>query len=546
MKPSFKELHRIIVELSPEEASFISTKLDKDELEKIRLLSGKKTITELNSLQNLDTKIGDKEIEDLTVFLKNLFNKEKSEAVSSNSLDNPIDIVGNTSAIHYRKAELHEADSLSFIYETIVSYLSEYKTSYESKVIKWLDEMEDLFNKRLYKASYYYLKNSYNLAAAYEDFDKIDRILKWEKRFLGVNIETDYTLEQLDEALLLVRVKAANYWQYKILNQKFINGKTKIYATEEDKLKILEQLVKDPLLTSEDKALSVTAKMHFHEIGATLSMEFNDFVAAKNHWKAMISHFQNNAQFIHKKVRPYVYIIHNYINLCLILKQHKEMEAGIEVLEQLPKRFPHIISKSLYEDIKLKTYSHKFNLYSNLNHFYKCFKLIPQVDRFLGITKLPVRPTVKAVMNFEMAAVLHLYDKYEKAVQKLDTVLEQENDGILNFKVIASSLKLICLIDLESQNILEKTLIATKKFYKQNQVKSKLHLTIVKLASKILVTSDPIKRNLVFEKYLHKVKDMDYTVNKHVSFNHFEIKHWLQSKVTGERYLTLIKQSLKN
>jgi len=54
MKPGFKELHRIIVELSPEETNFISTKLNKAELEKIRLLSGKKTITELNSLQNSD------------------------------------------------------------------------------------------------------------------------------------------------------------------------------------------------------------------------------------------------------------------------------------------------------------------------------------------------------------------------------------------------------------------------------------------------------------------------------------------------------------
>jgi len=542
MKPGFKELHRIIFELSPEEASFISTKLNTAELEKIRLLSGKKTITELNSLQNLDSKISDKEIEDLTLFLKNLLSKEKSSETNQNTTN----IVGNTSAIHFRKAELHQTDSLSFIYETIVNYLTEYKTSYESKIIKWLDEMEGLFNKRLYKASYYYLENSYNLASSFEDFEKLDKILKWKKRFLGIGIETDYTLEELDDELLSVRIKAANYWQYKILNQKFINGKTKIYATEEDKLKILEQLVKDPLLAAEDNALSVTAKMHFHEMGAILGMEFNDFVSAKNHWKAMIGYFQNNAQFIHKKVRPYIYIIHNYLNLCLILKHHKEMEAGIEILEQLPKRFPHLISKSLYEDIRLKTYSHKFNLYSYQNHFYKCFKMIPQVDRFLSITKLPVNPTVKAVMNFEMAVVLHLYDKYEKAVQKLDNVLEAQNDGLLNFKVTANSLKLICLIDLESLYLLEKTLIETKEFYEINQVKSKLHLTITKLAGEILVTIDPIERNAIFKKYLYKIEDMDYTDDKHVRFNQFEIKQWLKSKTTDKRYLNLMKETIKN
>jgi len=539
MKTGFKELHRIIVELSPEEANFISTKLNSAELEKIRLLSGQKTITELNSLQNSDSKVSDKEIEDLTVFLKNLLHKEKAQKVNTTISG---EVVADTSAIHYRKAALHQTDSLSFIYQTIVNYLSEYKASYESKIIKWLDEMEGLFNKRLYKASYYYLENSYTLASSYEDFEKLDKILKWKKRFLGIDIETNDTLKDLDEALLTVRIKAANYWQYKIINQKFINGKTKIYATEEDKVKVLEELEKDPLLASADNALSVTAKMHYHEIGAILSMEINDFIAAKNHWKAMIAYFQNNAQFIHKKVRPYVYIIHNYLNLCLLLKQHEEMETGIEVLEQLPKRFPHLISKSLYEDIKLKTYSHKFNLYSNQNHFYKCFKMIPQVDRFLSTSKLPVRPAVKAVMNFEMAVILHLYEKYEKAVQKLDKLLEQENDNLLNFKVTANSLKLICLIDLESLYLLEKTLIETKEFYEINQIKSKLHVTITKLAGEILVTIDPVERNEIFQKYLHKIKDMDNTDDKHVRFNQFELKQWLNSKITGERYLTLIKQ----
>lgn len=539
MKPGFKELHRIIVELSPEEANFISTKLNVAELDKIRLLSGKRTISELNSLQNSDNRISDKEIEDLTGFLKNLLNQQKTSELNEPTAT-------GTSAIRYRKTEVHQTDSLSFIYETIINYLSEYKTSYESKIIKWLDEMEGLFNKRLYTASYYYLQNSYNLAKTYEDFDKLDKILKWKKRFLGVSIETDHTLEEIDEEILSIRIKAANYWQYKILNQKFIHGKTKIYSTEEDKVKFLEQLTKDPLLASEDNALSITAKMHYHEIGALVSMELNDFVAAKNHWKTMISDFQNNAQFIHEKVRPYLYIIHNYLNLCLILRQYKEMEAGIEVLDQLPKRFPHLINKSLFEDIKLKTYSHKFNLYSNQNHFYKCFKLIPQVDRFLGLIKRPINPIVKAVMNFEMGVVLHLYDKYEKAVQKLDKVLEEGNDDLLkNFKVTANSLKLICLIDLESLYLLEKTLIATKEFYEINQIKSKLHLTIAKLAGEILVTIDPVERNAIFEKYLYKIEDMAYTDDKHVRFNQFEIKHWLKSKITGDRYLNLIKENIK-
>jgi len=439
MTTSFKELHKIVSELSPEEVKFIRTKLSKEELDKVDLLNGNKTIEELNSLQRSENKISDVEIEDLTGFLKSMVSTDKIEEDAKKGNSNVITFTKDTfdmdkvvigppieeklnrrSSINPGVSNLSETDSIGFIYQTIINYLEEHRTSYETKIIKWLNEMEDLYNKRLYKASLYYLENSYKLAALYEDFEKLDKILKWKKRFASLGLEIDIAKENIDEELLNVRVQAANYWQYKILNQKVMYGKTKVYATEDDKIKTLEELTKDPLLKSKEMALSTTAKMHFHEIAALIRMEFADFKAVKEHWKSMILLFQENAQFIHKKVQPYIYIIHNYLNLCLLLNQYKEMSRGIEVLDQLPKRFPHIINRMLFEDVKLKVYSHKFNLYSKQDFFYKCFKMTPEVDYFLSKSKTPLNPIVKSVLYWGLARVLHLYDKYDKAILKLD------------------------------------------------------------------------------------------------------------------------------
>jgi len=564
MTTSFKELHKLVTELSPEEVQFIRTKLNKAELEKVDLLNGNKTIHELNTLQRSENKISEDEVEDLTGFLKSIVEKDKKPSkkanrtvmqVTKNAFEMDKVIIGPEAEV---EKNLHtpdalkvnpnfgETDSLGFIYKTIINYLEEYRTSYDTKVLQWLNEMEGLYNKRLYKASFYYLENSYKLATLYEDFENLDKILKWKKRFVALGITKDETKPTIDEELLSIRIKAANYWQYKILNQKVINGKTKVYATEDDKIKTLEELTEDPLLQSEEHALSTTAKMHFHEIAALISMEFADFKAVKAHWKAMIDLFEQNAQFIHKKVQPYIYIIHNYLNLCLLLNQYKEMERGIEVLDELPKRFPHIINRMLFEDVKLKVYSHKFNLFAKQDLFYKCFKMTPEVDYFLSRSKTPLNPLVKSVLYFDLARILHLYDKYDKAIQKLDQIIALEEEGVnINFKLISHSLKLICLIDLNSQYRLERDLEEVKDFFKQNKVKLKVHQLILKLAEEILKAENEKNKEKVFEKYYQSAQKLVISKDKHIKFNQFDLETWLFSKVKQERFLNLVKEKAK-
>ncbi len=563
MTTSFKELHKLVTELSPEEIQFIRTKLSKNELEKVDLLNGNKTMHELNTLQRSENKISDNEVEDLTGFLKSIVQKENK--LSSKSKDIKLQITKDAFDINKMiigpevevegklstpdalnvNPNFSETDSLGFIYKTIINYLEEYRTSYDTKILQWLNEMEGLYNKRLYKASLYYLENSYKLASLYEDFENLDKILKWKKRFVSLGVSKDVKKAAIDEELLSIRIKAANYWQYKILNQKVINGKTKVYATEDDKIKTLEDLTKDPLLQSEEQALSTTAKMHFHEIAALISMEFTDFKAVKEHWKAMIGLFEKNAQFIHKKVQPYIYIIHNYLNLCLLLNQFKEMERGIEVLDELPKRFPHIINRMLFEDIKLKVYSHKFNLFAKQDSFYKCFKMTPEVDYFLSRSKTPLNPLVKSVLYFDLARILHLYDKYDKAIQKLDQIIAIEEGVHINFKLISYSLKLICLIDLNSQYRLERDLEEVKDFFKENKIKSKVHQMILHLALEVLASENENNTQKIFKKYHQSAKKFVAPKDKHIKFNQFDLVTWLFSKVEGKRFLTLVKENAK-
>jgi len=222
------------------------------------------------------------------------------------------------------------------------------------------------------------------------------------------------------------------------------------------------------------------------------------------------------------------------------------MEQGIEVLDQLPKRFPHIINRMLFEDIKLKVYSHKFNLFSKQDLFYRCFKMTPEVDYFLSSCKSPLKPTVKSVLYFDLARTLHLYDKYDKAIQKLDQIINiEEEDLSVNFKLIAHSLKLICLIDLDSQYRLERDLEETKYFFKQHKIKSKLHHMFLELAEKILANKNEVNKQQLFSQFHKKAQKLIQSKDKHIKFNQFDLITWLYAKMENKRFLTLVKEKAK-
>jgi len=555
MTANFRELYKIISDLTGEEIKFISSKLNVNELDKVRLLNNTKTIKELNSLQSKTHKISDEEVIELSDFLKDIFKGVKENKVkpkrSVNFVRGDFDmdkvVIGppETENVKPINQNLEEADSLKFIYDTILQYLNDHRPSYESKIIKWMDEMEDLFNKKLFKASFYYLENAYHLASQYESFIFIDSILKWKKKFVLYGIDTTKNIIEIDEEILNLREKAANYWQYKIINQKVVQGKAKIY-TDSVKLQMLNDLNNQDLLQDESLALSISAKLHFHEIKAMINDGINNYSQAIKHRKCMIELCQEYPRFIYRNITPYIYMIHNYLNLCIQLDQHKEMEKGIEILNEIPQKFPFLINRVMFEDIKSKVYYHKFNLYFKSCEFYKTFKMVAEIDNFLEKSKTPIKSTFKAVLLYDLSYALYMYGKYDKSVQKLDQILSFSDDDLSkDFKLMAHCLKMINFIDSDSSIRLVREIKETKKLFKTHQINKPFYTTFLKLAEELNGSKSKVSELNIYKTYKKKLEKIINADKNWNSANYFDLASWIDSKIGSKEFRDVLKNKLR-
>jgi len=554
MSPNFKELYRMISDLTSEEIKLISSKLNKNDLDKIRLLNNTKTIKELNSLQSKTHKISSEEVQELSSFLKSIFSEVKS---NKKRIDASMEIVrgdfgmdkviiGPQSKKEVKpiKQNIEDADSLKFIYDTILQYLNDYRPSYESKILKWMGEMEELFNKKLFKASFYYLENAYKLASLYEAFSYLDNILKWKKKFVIYGIDQSQKLSDLDEEILNLREKAANYWQYKIINQKVIQGKAEIYK-DLAKIKTLNKLSKEKLLKNETYALSYTAKLHFHEINALIFNGLGKYKQAMQYWKSMIELCQAQPQFIYQNITPYIYTIHNYLNLCIQLNQYKEMEKGIEILNNLPQKFPYLINRVMFEDIKSKVYYHKFNLYFRSCEFYKTFKMVAEIDNFLEKSKTPIKSTFKAVLLYDLSYSLYMYGKYNKSVQKLDQILAFDDEELSkDFKVMAHFLKMINFVDQKSNIRLTREIKETKKMFTNNKPNNAFYSSFLELMAILNNSKSTTNEIEVYKDYKNKIEKIISAEENWESGNYFDLLSWIESKIDQEEFRDILKIKL--
>lgn len=549
MAVTFKDIHRLISELSPEEIKQIRKKISDADLKKIGLLNNANTIEELNSLQPGDNKASEEELSELYSFISNLLKSGKDQLQSGPIFkvvkgDNDMNkVIIGPPVESSEEAAIEDQDSLNFIYQTILEYLKEFRPSYESKIIKWLEEMEDLFNKKLFKASLYYLENAHNLAKKYEAFHFLDTILKWKKVFVNFGLEMDQTVEEIDDSILELRIKAANFWQYKILNQKITSGKGKVFA-KDHQLKLYKEIENDPLLRDEKEAKSISAKIAFNEILALIFANTKKYAKTKIYWKRMIELCQENPQFIYRNIIPYINTIHNYLNICLMLEQYDEMGKGIEILDQLPKKFPYMINRIMYEDIKTKVYCHKLNLFYNSSQFYRCFKMVAEIDYFLQKTKTPIKPALKAVLLYNLASALYMYQKHEKAVQKLDQILQFEDQEIsTDFKIMAHTLKMINFIDQQSYFRLDREFEEAEKYFKAKKIDSQYHNELMQMVKDIIKDKNKDKQDKIFKKYLKHFKKMNADGENYYNHSFFDIISWLQSKIEDRKFLDIVKES---
>lgn len=356
----------------------------------------------------------------------------------------------------------------SYLYEMILKSQDAYYS--ESSIALQLKQsvhyIEILSNKGLYEQCAKMIDKAERLALKHESFLTLLEIINWKfklARTSTVNKTFENDLDALHQEKQSIIEKTSNYYQYQWLNTKLYSKAMQKgwfpRSPEEIKLEY-DPIISQPIYENESKALSVQAKMLFHN---TISAYFHlkgDTEKSYTHSKKSEKILNENASLIDNNQEDYISCLSNLIFTSMFLGKYEETFQCINILKKTKPR-----SKSLQAAIITSAYLPEIISYNINGYIDAGLKLIPEIENKLQSYENHIHPREILYLKYNFACLYFKANEFKKSAHWLFVIL---NDSSINFlpdlHTKTKILNLMVQSELDSVDLLPYILRSTYRF----------------------------------------------------------------------------------
>ncbi|MCH2236137.1 MAG: hypothetical protein MK078_18035 [Crocinitomicaceae bacterium] len=413
-----------------------------------------------------------------------------------------------------------------YLYDSIVKHLLSYKFS-KSRGKRVDEHVEILIQKGLLHQALHLIENTLKDKLEKEDFSMVLRLLdQLEKlsQYLTQEIDRTEVLEKMEKNL----ERYQNHFKYNTLYIKVRSLVQKYTFVRSDSMaKTFEQVLQSPLLKSEDKAISKSARYLFHEILYLITASSGD-------WEKAYSHAEEQVKMLEEINSPYF------------------------SKEWIPAIYPHLISATIHLkkfDLAQKHLNALFQIQNTkankANHHY-CFFQLMELNKAEDIDNLQVKVkeheeylkeekgnmpfTLGNYYAYELAKSYFILEDYRQAQRVNQQVINSAIDAeySLDLYSFASILDIILSVELESLDLMEVQCRTAKNIMQKREVYYSLEQTFIEFAEKnfIDLSKHPNKENLkVYEEFRNAIKkEIDQPLNGAVE-SYLDLRTWCDDLV---------------
>lgn len=311
----------------------------------------------------------------------------------------------------------------NYLYQLLLRSLNDFHTSktYNISVKEMLVSVEILFHKGLYSECLKLIERAQKEALECENFQLMLDLLMWKKKCSGYSLglikayEVNKEMDRYIELLKNLKDITDLYYESNILqanHEKFSRAKM---------LQKFKEILKNPLLKNEDKALSFSSRIFYHLIYANYYLTIDDQYKELSHLKKLIEII--NQSLTYKVENPLDYI--SIYNRFLSVKKHFPDESFFDDI----KRFRQFVDKVLIrkevaqERVFVHSNTIEIEYYLLTNDFDKAVQKSSEIEK--GIVKLNVdiEPYHMIYFYYLNAVSLIFVGNYHKALKFINKII---------------------------------------------------------------------------------------------------------------------------
>ena len=409
--------------------------------------------------------------------------------------------------------------------------------------------VELLFQKRLFEHAKKQIARSKKTAEHYEEFLSLFQLIKWELRIINAQAFSSVSEDELKKIYgqaedCLEKIKNAH--QYALLSDSvYLRMRKSGFFRNQADFKKFAQMLKQPLLRSEEKALSLEAKYYFHStlIGfAELQSKYHD---AHEHNLEILQLLEKNPQHIEKDPYKYLSMQQNLVVWQYQLKEYDQALVSLEKLKQFIIQQRTSISENLFSRIFFYINTVSMLVYARQGEYEAGVKALPVFRKEFEKYRIhPLNKETEWMFGDAVAAVHFGSGNFSEAIRWYNKIINDKEGDVRNdMQALTRIMSLIAHYELGNQDLLRYMVKWTYRYLiKRNRLYTFETIILNFIGKKSLHMNTRKETIAAFTELKTDLEKLLPDKFQRRPLDDFEYISWLQSKIESRPLAKIVAE----
>ena len=439
--------------------------------------------------------------------------------------------------------QLHVAKN--YLYNNILKSLRLFHSE-RSKLNELMDILRDvqiLYEKSLYKQCRKLLDKAKKIAYTYEKHSHILAVLDWEKTLARTsayaNTEEKDLLgfyDEINETMEKLR-NINEYW--KLTMNSFLLRKKQGEIRDKAELKKFNEIIKHPLLQSENKATSFQSKTFYFNIKGLYYFTNKDYKNLLNHCKKLVDLLEANPLLM--KEDNYIASLYNLLLVQIELRQYDDALNTIKKLRDFKSN-----STAMQTRIFVTSYDTEINLYLRTGEFEKGIPLIKEIEEGLKKFGEKLNKESEVLFSFNIAYLYFGLGEYNNSLTWINKIINDKELTVReDIQCFARILNLLVHYELGNYDLIEYIMKSTRRYLSNKNKLNKFELITLNYIRKLINADIDDDKMFIYNEWKKELNAISDDILEIKAFEYFDFLSWLESKQGKKSFAQVVKEKKK-
>lgn len=432
----------------------------------------------------------------------------------------------------------------NYLYKLIlesVRILNSKNEDVNTRLQNMLNNAQILFDKNMREEGVAFLKKAYNLAIKHERWGgALDALLiKMEEVTREGNLKE---LESTETEIGLLLNKINNLHEYLRLQRKITAITRKVMITRNNLNKPLDRLFTNPLLSDENKAMSVSARNIFYITLFHYYIYKSDLTAAYKIISKRIRFVESNYSSLNNVELIQSSLLTNLIVIQKTLKKYREAFETIQKYRLLAQNPGKAQEHAFFYSVL-----HEIDFYITSGNFDKGVPLVEEIEKKLNKIKTRILNSSILVFYFNSALIYFGVRNYSLAQQYIRRIINNPKVVLReDVQAAARLLQIIIHYELQTPDILDHLLMSAHRFLINRKQLYKVENSFIQFMRHIITIDSSSKELLAaFRNYRKEMVILLKNPKEQIGMYSFDFIAWIDSKIEDKSFAEIVKRKTK-